>query len=100
VACAGCHADVHAGQLAVKGATDCARCHDAANPWKEKLRFDHQKDSRYKLDGKHKPLACDKCHPVVQVAKGVEARRYRPLPLECQGCHDDHHKGAFRGFKP
>jgi len=100
VACAGCHADVHAGQLAVKGATDCARCHDAANPWKEKLRFDHQKDSRYKLDGKHKPLACDKCHPVVQVAKGVEARRYRPLPLECQGCHDDHHKGAFRGFRP
>jgi predicted CXXCH cytochrome family protein len=99
VACAGCHADVHAGQLAVKGVTDCARCHDAAS-WKEKLRFDHDKDSRYKLEGKHKPLACDKCHPLVPVAKGVELRRYRPLPLECQGCHADQHQGAFRGFKP
>lgn len=99
VACAGCHADVHAGQLAVKGVTDCARCHDAAS-WKEKLRFDHQRDSRYKLEGKHRPLACDRCHPVVQVAKGVEARRYKPLPVECQGCHADQHQGAFRGFKP
>jgi len=98
--CVGCHADVHAGQLAVKGVTDCARCHDASNPWKEKLRFDHQKDSRYKLDGKHKPLACDKCHPLVQVASGVEARRYKPLPLECQACHADQHQGAFRGFRP
>ncbi len=102
VACAGCHADVHAGQLAVKGVTDCARCHDVAVAWKdrEKLRFDHQRDSRYKLEGKHKPLACEKCHPVVQAAKGVEVRRYKPLPVECQGCHADQHQGAFRGFKP
>ena len=99
VACAGCHADVHAGQLAVKGVTDCARCHDSAS-WKEKLRFDHQKDSRYKLEGKHKPLKCEQCHGLVQVAKGVELRRYKPLPVDCQACHADHHQGAFRGFKP
>ncbi len=99
VTCAGCHADPHAGQLAVRGVTECARCHDAAS-WKEKLRFDHQKDSRFKLDGKHAPLACDKCHPVVQLAGGVAVRRYRPLPLDCQGCHADQHQGAFRGFKP
>jgi hypothetical protein len=99
ITCAGCHADPHAGQLAVKGATDCARCHDAVT-WKEKLRFDHQKDSRFKLEGKHKPLACDKCHDLVQVARGVEARRYKPLPVACEACHADHHQGAFRGFKP
>lgn len=99
LACAGCHADPHAGQLAVKGFTDCARCHDGAS-WKEKLRFDHQKDSRFKLEGKHRPLACDKCHALVQLAQGVEARRYKPLPVDCQACHADHHQGAFRGFKP
>jgi len=99
VTCAGCHADVHAGQLAVKGVTECARCHDGAS-WKEKLRFDHQKDSRYRLEGKHKPLACEKCHGLVRVAKGVEIRRYRPLPMECQACHADQHQGAFKGFRP
>ena len=99
LACAGCHADVHAGQLAVKGQTDCARCHDAVS-WKEKLRFDHARDSRFKLEGKHKPLACDKCHGVVRVSKGVEVRRYKPLPVACEGCHADFHKGAFRGFVP
>jgi len=99
VGCAGCHADPHAGQLAVRGVTECARCHDAAS-WKERLRFDHQKDSRFRLEGKHAPLACDRCHPVVQAARGVETRRYKPLPVECQGCHADQHQGAFRGFKP
>jgi len=99
--CAGCHPDPHAGQLAVKGkGTDCARCHEAGG-WKAPLvRFDHQKDGRFKLEGKHRPLACDKCHPVVALPKGGETRRYRPLPLECQGCHADFHKGAFQGFKP
>jgi hypothetical protein len=99
LACAGCHPDIHVGQLAVKGVTDCARCHDAAS-WKEKLRFDHQRDSRYKLEGKHRPVACAKCHPMVTVAKGVETRRYKPLPVDCERCHADFHQGAFRGFKP
>jgi hypothetical protein len=100
VTCAGCHADPHAGQLALPGkGTDCARCHDAAS-WKENLRFDHQRDSRFKLEGKHKPLACEKCHAPVTVAKGVTARRYKPLPLSCEGCHADFHRGAFKGYQP
>ena len=100
--CAGCHADVHAGQLALPGkGTDCARCHEAAG-WKEKenLRFDHQRDARFKLEGKHKPLACEKCHLPVAVGKGVMVRRYKPLPLACEGCHADFHRGAFKGYQP
>ena len=97
--CAGCHVDVHAGQLAVKGKTDCARCHDSAS-FKEKVRFDHAKDSRFKLEGKHAPLACAKCHGMVDVGRGVQVRRYKPLPVACEGCHADFHKGAFRGFAP
>jgi hypothetical protein len=100
VTCAGCHADVHAGQLALpaKG-TDCARCHEATS-WKEIPRFDHQRDSRFKLDGKHKPLACDKCHAPVAVGQGLMVRRYKPLPLACEWCHADFHRGSFKGFQP
>jgi hypothetical protein len=101
VTCAGCHADPHAGQLALPGkGTDCARCHDGAS-WKENQRFDHQRDARFKLEGKHRaPLACEKCHAVVSVDKGVAVKRYKPLPLSCEGCHADFHKGAFRGYVP
>ncbi|HET9552456.1 MAG TPA: hypothetical protein VFP50_05765 [Anaeromyxobacteraceae bacterium] len=98
--CAGCHADPHAGQLALKGrGTDCSRCHETTG-WKSPVRFDHQRDTRFKLVGKHRPLACEKCHATVAVAKGVEARRYKPLPLDCEGCHADFHRGAFRGVQP
>ena len=99
VTCAGCHADVHAGQLARQGVTECERCHGTAS-WKEGLRFDHGRDSRYPLTGKHKPLACEKCHGLVAVGRGLETRRYKPLPTDCQGCHADQHKGAFKGFQP
>jgi hypothetical protein len=101
VACAACHADAHAGQLAVKGkGTDCARCHDTAG-WKAPapLRFEHRKPfTSFALEGKHRNVACDKCHPAARVGT-VEVRRYKPLPIECQGCHADFHKGAFRGFR-
>jgi hypothetical protein len=98
--CATCHADVHAAQFAVKGqGTDCARCHETAG-WKAPLRFRHEKPfTSFTLDGKHRKLECAKCHPAVQAA-GAEVRRYRPLPTECQGCHADFHKGAFRGYVP
>jgi hypothetical protein len=99
-ACASCHADVHAGQLAVKGqGTDCSRCHETAG-WKEPLRFVHKKPfTAFALEGKHEKLACEKCHPSV-VIQGAAIRRYKPVPVACEGCHADFHKGAFRGYVP
>lgn len=102
LACASCHADVHAGQFAVKGkGTDCARCHEAAG-WKEPLRFRHEKPfTTYELVGKHRKVECAKCHPAVRVpGVAAEVRRYKGVPLECQGCHADFHKGAFKGYVP
>jgi hypothetical protein len=100
-ACAACHGDPHAGQLAVKGkGTDCARCHETAG-WKAPapLRFEHRRPfTAFALEGKHRTVACDKCHPAARVGT-VEVRRYKPLPAECQDCHADFHKGAFRGFR-
>ncbi len=99
VACASCHSDPHAGQFALKGANDCARCH-VAEDWKQ-LLFRHTLPfTSYRLDGKHEKVACEKCHSAVTVASGVSVRRYKPLPTACERCHQDFHQGAFRGVQP
>jgi hypothetical protein len=96
--CAACHADAHAGQLAAEGkGTDCGRCHGTEG-WKAPapLRFEHRKPfTGFALEGKHRGVACEKCHPAARVGT-VEVRRYRPLPVECEACHVDFHRGAFR----
>jgi hypothetical protein len=99
VACAGCHADPHARQLAAKGqASDCARCHTAV-AWKD-LLFRHEPPfTKYALEGKHRRVDCARCHAPVRIA-GADVRRYRPVPTACEGCHADHHRGAFRAFAP
>ncbi|MBI3818324.1 MAG: hypothetical protein HY286_06495 [Planctomycetes bacterium] len=84
--CASCHADVHAGQFAEKGATNCARCHDVS-PAFAAARFDHQRDSRFKLDSTHTNLKCASCHVASQTVTGALAVRYRPLGTECVDCH-------------
>jgi hypothetical protein len=98
-ACGACHADPHAAQFAVAGATDCGRCHEPEG-WKQPLKFVHRDPfTKFLLEGKHAPLACAKCHAEVAVG-GAKIRRYRPLPQACEGCHADFHKGAFRGYVP
>lgn len=79
--CAACHRDPHAGQFPGAG---CTRCH-GEDDW-HRLRFDHQRDSRYKLDGAHAKLACAACHRA-EDAPGKAVVRYKPLPIECRGCH-------------
>lgn len=100
LACAACHPDPHAGQFTVEetGATDCAACHRTTDF--EKTTFDHQKDSRFPLTGKHRAVECGGCHPTVKLPGRGEVRRYRPLPLRCDGCHADFHEGAFEGLAP
>ncbi len=98
VACARCHADPHAAQFAVKKVTECAACH-GVEEWK-KVKFVHAEPfTTYALTGKHAKLACEKCHPVATVGQ-LQIRRYKPVPRDCQGCHADFHKGAFRGYEP
>ncbi|HXY40440.1 MAG TPA: hypothetical protein VEQ10_12265 [Vicinamibacteria bacterium] len=83
-ACESCHRDAHAGQFAAGGATACERCHGtvAMRP----ARFDHQRDSRYALDGAHARLACAACHRSESRAEASFVR-YKPLPITCSGCH-------------
>jgi len=84
-ACASCHtlSDRHRGRFGRK----CESCHLEAG-WK-KSRFDHDRDTKFKLLGSHRKTACTACH------KGTLYKE--KFPKGCAGCHanDDTHKGQF-----
>lgn len=85
-ACADCHADPHAGQFAVAGRTDCARCHESSERFL--LAFDHDRDARFALGVPHRGLACSACHLPWRDGER-EVVRYRPLPTACADCHGE-----------
>jgi hypothetical protein len=92
--CLGCHEDVHRGQLAEDGNKDnCASCHETTSF--ADLTFDHDKDSRFPLTGKHAKTACAACHPSERVGPGQTMVRYKPLDTACKSCHADQHQGQF-----
>ena len=103
--CAGCHADAHAAQFAAtpRDPTDCGRCHTAAD-WKKPLRFQHEPPfTDWRITGKHQKVECKGCHASVKLASAAPVAtlvRYKGTPRDCQGCHADFHKGAFRGYEP
>jgi len=84
--CAECHErdDVHKRRLGPK----CADCHNARD-WKL-WDFNHDKRTRFVLDGAHRPLKCEACH-----ARPVSDKP--SLASSCISCHraDDVHDGAY-----
>lgn len=89
--CNSCHADPHAGQFRQKDITDCARCHTETQKYTETI-FDHNRDSRYKLDETHINVACAACHKTYEVAGGPSIVRYKPLGINCEDCHGSQNK--------
>ena len=81
-ACISCHRlnDVHRGRHGAK----CKSCH-TPYAWDE-ARFDHEKNTKFPLRGRHGEIQCDDCH------KGsLETEK---LESSCYACHqndDDHH---------
>ena len=130
-ACNGCHEDVHRGQFAGDGGAvrapgksvgkspgsgsgnaaidNCVQCHRTTSF--ADLTFDHDKDSRFPLTGKHAEARCGSCHRPTRAAARTPAGatassstagavapsfvRYRPLDLACASCHADYHQGQF-----
>lgn len=90
--CVGCHNDIHEGQfdriITVKDRqvayTDCERCH-SPNSWAAE-NFDHNRDSRFNLQGAHQEVPCESCHKTQQGQKLAKAR-FKPLDTSCQSCH-------------
>lgn len=83
--CNDCHkkVDKHKGNFGLK----CETCHNDKS-WKE-IIFDHDKQSKYPLLGKHREAKCIGCH------KGDIYKE--KLKTDCNACHrkDDKHKGNF-----
>ena len=81
--CLSCHKkdDTHKGRYG----PGCEHCHDAAG-WKH-IIFDHDRDTRYHLAGKHITTACTACHTGIMYKDKT--------PSDCLSCHkkDDKHEG-------
>ena len=93
--CEACHQDPHSGQFAQRSEKQgCAACHLVAAF--SQLRFDHGKDTRFPLAGKHAKAGCAACH---RREARIAAVRYRPLETTCAGCHADPHAGQFMNGK-
>jgi hypothetical protein len=87
VECISCHKkdDKHKGNYGKK----CETCH-VDRSWK-KITFDHDRETKYKLLGKHIEVKCMSCHKEPLYKKGSKT------PTDCNSCHkkDDKHKGNF-----
>jgi hypothetical protein len=84
-ACYSCHKlnDEHYGRYGNK----CQNCH-AEKGW-DKVTFDHDKDTRYRLTGKHRQAKCQTCHTGTLYEE--------KLGKQCYSCHkfDDEHNGRY-----
>jgi hypothetical protein len=85
--CASCHRDVHRGQFIRDGGVRCESCHPSTESWKQ-VRFDHNRQSDFLLDGIHSRLSCAACHREVEVPGDGRIVLYRPLGKECKDCHE------------
>ena len=74
--CAGCHEDVHRGQLG----GECAQCHEETD-WEPNETIAMHRRTRFPLVGSHAAVACWRCHPGAQVGNFANA------DVECVACH-------------
>lgn len=92
--CASCHADVHLGQV---GAA-CETCHGVAlAKFAVSPGFDHAR-TKFRLGGKHAPVACEKCHKPTTGAfpSGTgTAVKLTGIGSACLTCHTDVHLGQL-----
>lgn len=96
VNCVDCHEDIHLGQFAdSRGAISCEKCHTPKDWFAEK--FEHNRDSRYKVEGAHLAVKCEGCHKT-ETRAGKKFVMYKPIDTACSNCHKGSEilKGAKR----
>ena len=81
--CLDCHADIHFGQFDSPDKGYCSACHGNEN-WRIP-QFNHEK-TRFKLDGKHKDVACAKCHKEI-ISGTTRYTQYKFKSITCADCH-------------
>jgi len=82
-ACVSCHKDPHDGQF---GNRACSSCHTEKD-WHQPEKFRHDR-TRFPLTGKHRGVACRKCHKMVQGRV-----QFAHVPFDrCDRCHTSPHR--------
>ena len=81
--CSMCHKNSHSGQFDINGKTDCTKCH-VVDDWKKTI-FDHN-SSRFKLEGAHIKVKCEKCHKEESNTNG-KFIQYKNNKILCTNCH-------------
>lgn len=76
--CAGCHEDVHQGELG----TTCTQCHQQQT-WRPIGQHEMHNRTRFPLVGAHASVSCHLCHP------GSRVGNFRPVDTNCVSCHAD-----------
>lgn len=82
-ACKNCHEDTHNGQFESSHLNNCAKCH-TPNKWAIS-DFNHEQ-TRFKLDGSHKNVLCEKCHKS-EIINGFKVVKYKFEEISCKSCH-------------
>lgn len=77
-----CHPTPHRGDISI----NCQLCHTQTAWTGNQLLFMHNRDSKFKLQGAHINVPCEKCHP---------QKTFKPIPSDCIGCHQDPHQGLM-----
>ncbi len=103
--CNGCHRgqDSHAGRLGER----CNDCHDNES-WKP-ARFDHTKDTKWPLQGRHEKVECHACHTAAVATQHLETTcitchrasdvHSGKLGTDCAQCHTpEGWRGSASGF--
>ena len=82
--CADCHKDKHKGQ----SGPNCTECHSVTQRWKD-ARY-NRKHQKFPLEGLHRQVKCEKCHPKSKYKFGQGE-------VHCVDCHGktDPHKGKL-----
>ncbi|MDP4240913.1 MAG: cytochrome C, partial [Bacteroidota bacterium] len=88
-ACLNCHEDFHQGSMSSK----CTNCHGFES-FKNVTGFNHN-TTRFPLIGKHKTLACAKCHKT-EIINGKPRQKFKGLEFSnCTACHRDVHDNKY-----
>lgn len=92
--CAACHETPHGSQFSVRrdgGA--CDACH-GVEAFAPASRFDHERDTAFRLRGAHAKVACAQCHKATVTGAGASIVAWRGLSSKCESCHAARSGGA------
>lgn len=89
--CVSCHSDPHQDERS----SDCLQCH-TMNGWKRNnLKFVHDRDSHFLLEGRHSTIPCEKCHVTQKEKEAITMVKLYDVGETCGDCHEDPHHRQF-----